>query len=230
MLRVFRALAAVAALGWAVPVPLGASGLQGPARVIDGDTLDIGGIRLRLQGIDAPERGQRCQDGAGGVWACGDWSGRALREALRGARLVCHDLGERTHGRIVARCDLDGRDLGALLVETGVVRACPRYAARHPHSRGYEQLESRAIARRVGLHAGTTPPLAGFCTDRSAAAVAVPASGCTIKGNISRGGERIYHLPDQRHYAATRIDPSRGERWFCSEAEARDAGWRRARR
>lgn len=230
MLRVLRALAAVAALVLAVPAPLGASGLQGPARVIDGDTLDIGGIRLRLHGVDAPERGQRCQDADGRDWACGDWSGRALREALREAALVCHDLGERTHGRIVARCDLDGQDLGALLVGAGVVRACPRYAARHPHSRGYEQIESRAIARRVGLHAGTTPPLAGFCMDRGAAAVAVPVSGCTIKGNISGRGERIYHLPEQRHYAATRIDPTRGERWFCSEAEARDAGWRPARR
>ena len=53
---------------------------------------------------------------------------------------------------------------------------------------------------------------------------------CRIKGNISRSGERIYHVPGGRWYEATRIDPLKGERWFCSEAEARAAGWRRSRR
>lgn len=59
----------------------------------------------------------------------------------------------------------------------------------------------------------------------------MPGSGCTIKGNINIDtGERIYHVPGQRTYDATRISPSYGERWFCSKAEARQAGWRRARR
>ncbi len=53
---------------------------------------------------------------------------------------------------------------------------------------------------------------------------------CLIKGNISRSGERIYHVPGGRWYDATRIDPRKGERWFCTEAEARAAGWRRAKR
>lgn len=58
----------------------------------------------------------------------------------------------------------------------------------------------------------------------------VPGSGCNIKGNISQNtGERIYHVPGQRYYDATRISVSYGERWFCSEDEARRAGWRRSR-
>jgi hypothetical protein len=57
-----------------------------------------------------------------------------------------------------------------------------------------------------------------------------PGSGCNIKGNISiNSGERIYHVPGQRRYRETKIRPEYGERWFCSEAEARQAGWRRAR-
>lgn len=51
---------------------------------------------------------------------------------------------------------------------------------------------------------------------------------CRIKGNISLDGERIYHVPGGEWYDKTRIDTSKGERWFCSEAEAREAGWRRA--
>jgi len=53
--------------------------------------------------------------------------------------------------------------------------------------------------------------------------------GCKIKGNIGGGG-KIYHVPGSEAYAKTRIDESRGERWFCSEAEARAAGWRAPRR
>ena len=63
--------------------------------------------------------------------------------------------------------------------------------------------------------------------------VMVVASGspsCDIKGNISASGEHIYHVPGQRYYDVTRISPGKGERWFCSEAEARAAGWRRSRR
>jgi len=55
-------------------------------------------------------------------------------------------------------------------------------------------------------------------------------SDCVIKGNISfNGGRRIYHLPGQADYDRTIIRPEYGERWFCSEQEALNAGWKRAR-
>jgi len=54
---------------------------------------------------------------------------------------------------------------------------------------------------------------------------------CDIKGNISyNGGERIFHIPGQRDYSGTRISYLDGERYFCSEDEARAAGWRKAGR
>ena len=53
--------------------------------------------------------------------------------------------------------------------------------------------------------------------------------GCNIKGNVNTRGERIYHVPGQKYYDKTRISASHGERWFCSEEEARAAGWRRSR-
>jgi len=56
-----------------------------------------------------------------------------------------------------------------------------------------------------------------------------PALGCDIKGNISRSGERIYHLPNQKFYSKTRINWLRGERYFCSESAALQAGWRRSK-
>ena len=55
------------------------------------------------------------------------------------------------------------------------------------------------------------------------------ANHCAIKGNINASGEHIYHMPGQAYYDRTEITPSKGERWFCSEAEARAAGWRRSK-
>ncbi|MDX8532469.1 hypothetical protein RFM41_29355 [Mesorhizobium sp. VK25A] len=54
--------------------------------------------------------------------------------------------------------------------------------------------------------------------------------GCVIKGNISlTTGEHIHHVPGQKYFSSTVITPSKGERWFCSEAEALAAGWRRSK-
>jgi endonuclease YncB( thermonuclease family) len=214
---------------------LASAGLQGRARVTDGDTFVVNGVTIRLQGVDAPEASARCRDAHGRGFACGDWATARTRDLIADRPLECRDLGERTHGRTVARCFLDGQDLAAQLIAQGIVLACPRYARTHPHSQDYERIEAQAIARRIGLHAGQTPDRAGFCQVAGSARQTVVsdtggASGCRIKGNISRSGERIYHLPGQRDYARTQIDTARGERWFCSEAEARAAGWRRAQR
>lgn len=56
-------------------------------------------------------------------------------------------------------------------------------------------------------------------------------SGCTIKGNVRKvGNRRVYHMPDSRNYEKMRMNPKRGDRWFCSEQEARDAGFMPAAR
>lgn len=52
---------------------------------------------------------------------------------------------------------------------------------------------------------------------------------CLIKGNISSSGEKIYHMPGQRYYDRTKINEGAGERWFCTEQEAVDAGWRKSK-
>lgn len=63
-----------------------------------------------------------------------------------------------------------------------------------------------------------------------AAEQAAPDQNCVIKGNISyRTGEKIYHLPGQKYYNATVISREHGERWFCSESAAKNAGWRKAK-
>jgi hypothetical protein len=55
------------------------------------------------------------------------------------------------------------------------------------------------------------------------------AVSCSIKGNVSASGERINHVPGQRYYDKTLVQLLKGERWLCSEDEAREAGWRKAK-
>ena len=56
-----------------------------------------------------------------------------------------------------------------------------------------------------------------------------PTSECVIKGNINSKGVKIYHVPGQQYYDETVITPSKGERYFCTEQEAIDAGWRKSK-
>jgi hypothetical protein len=74
-----------------------------------------------------------------------------------------------------------------------------------------------------------TYPIDGSPAEESHPAVA-QAQKCAIKGNLSRSGERIFHVPDGQFYSRTKIDEGAGERWFCSEQEAVAAGWRRSMR
>ncbi|HEY9670195.1 MAG TPA: cold shock domain-containing protein [Waterburya sp.] len=71
-----------------------------------------------------------------------------------------------------------------------------------------------------------------FSRSRSPSPVtSITKPGCTIKGNISIDtGNKIYHLPGMEDYESTVIDPTKGERWFCTESEAIANGWRKAPR
>jgi hypothetical protein len=100
------------------------------------------------------------------------------------------------------------------------------------HGEAYASVEREARAPSAACSQPDVPlgVQAGTWEGAQSAAQAERARACPIKGNISSGRIRIYHLPWQRDYASTRIDEAAGERWFCDEAEAERAGWRRAAR
>lgn len=128
-------------------------------------------------------------------------------------------VGQDAYERALGLCEVGGQDVNAEMVLAGWALAFRRYSDR------YAGEEEQAKQASAGMWAGTFDPPWEWRTR----IVAETASGdCTIKGNISRSGERIYHMPFQDHYDRTRISESAGERWFCSDSEARAAGWRRA--
>ena len=165
-----------------------------------------------------------------------------LERLVAGGRLSCEEVpGQRDrYGRRISRCTVGGADVAATLVTDGLAWAYRRY------SPDYVALEEGARARGRGVwQARTDAPWhvrrgtgrgrgeirgeargQGVATNRNDVDSPAPP-GCPIKGNLSAGG-RIYHVPGSRSYARTVIRTERGERWFCSETEARAAGWRRS--
>ena len=85
-----------------------------------------------------------------------------------------------------------------------------------------------AAAGIAAVAAAPAPPLLPEAATGGASGKEPPSPGCA-KENVTARRERIYHMPGGQSYEATRIDTAAGERWFCSEGEAQEAGWRRAR-
>jgi len=197
----------------------------GTARIIDGDTIDIEGQRIRLHGIDAPETFQTCiADDVS--WPCGRHSTAALVEFIDASPVRCEGEDADRYGRTIAVCYVRGVDIEAWMVANGWAMAYRKY------SLDYVDEETAAQDAQAGLWSGEFVPPWAWRRGERLQAVTVPdsASECTIKGNVSSSGERIFHVPDAQHYEETRISEQKGERWFCTEAEAIAAGWRKARR
>jgi len=197
--------------------------VAGPARIIDGDTLDIAGERVRLYGIDAPEAGQTCPGEKAATWHCGEAASRHLRELAQGA-VTCKARERDAYGRLIGTCFSGGRNINALMVREGYAWAFVKYAS------DYTGEEREAKAAKLGIWAASAPaqPAWDYRQQRWTSATETAPQGCAIKGNIS-GGDRIYHVPWSPWYDKVSISAERGERWFCNEAEAVAAGWRPAR-
>ena len=193
--------------------------LAGHARVIDGDTIAIGETRIRLEGIDAPESAQTCQRKWFGSWACGTAATAALASMIGDKPVACESHGLDKYGRTLATCFVDGRDINAQMVRQGHAWAFVRY------STSYVKEEALAKAESLGIWQGESQPAWDYRAKRWAAAEQKAPEGCAIKGNITKNG-KIYHMPWSPWYAQIKIEPDKGKRWFCSEAEALTAGWR----
>ena len=207
--------------------------IYGIAVAGDGDSFRIGETRFRLFGIDAPELAQTCSR-KGEQWACGEVASEQLAKLITGRDVRCISTGRDTFGRVLAKCTVGGTDVNRAMVAAGYAVAFRRY------STDYVSAENTARNNRRGIWSGTFEmPSEVRAASRQSAPVRRPApvassgpsrslasrsNSCTIKGNHSRRGEWIYHMPGMPYYEQTRP-----EAVFCSEAEALAAGYRRAR-
>jgi endonuclease YncB( thermonuclease family) len=201
----------------------------------DGDSLTVDAREVRLFGIDAPEFNQTCKRN-GVPWSCGAEAADRLSRLVTGREVRCKMINTDDYGRAVSRCNVGATDINAVMVESGYALAYRRY------STDYVAAEERAKAAKRGLWSGTfETPRAHRLEKRGQKAPRVRQSrpgarpmvgrstswanrsNCVIKGNQNRRGQFIYHLPGMPYY-----DQTRPEQIFCTEAEARVAGYRRA--
>jgi hypothetical protein len=143
-----------------------------------------------------------------------------MEDLIGASEVTCDALALDDYGRTLAICFADERELNRSMVSVGLAWAFRRY------SNDYVAEEETARAARLGVWQAMTEPPWDYRAHRWEVAVQEGPSGCPIKGNVNREGERIYHAPWSPWYDRTRIDTAQGEQWFCSEGEAVSAGWR----
>jgi endonuclease YncB( thermonuclease family) len=133
------------------PVQAGGE-IAGVASVVDPDTIEIHGQRIRLHGIDAPESSQTCLDAGGRTWRCGQRAALALQDLIGRRTVTCDERDVDRYGRVVGRCLLGEVDINEWLVAQGLALAYRRY------SLDYAAAEDQARGAGRGMWAGTFEP------------------------------------------------------------------------
>jgi endonuclease YncB( thermonuclease family) len=105
-----------------------AANLVGQASIIDGDTLEIHGARIRLWGVDAPESSQLCRGEDSLQYRCGAQAANDLDAFIAKRPVNCTPVTLDRYGRTVATCSVDGADLGEWLVRNGLALDWPQYS------------------------------------------------------------------------------------------------------
>jgi endonuclease YncB( thermonuclease family) len=122
--------------------------LTGHPRVVDGDTLAFGDAKVRMNGIDAPEKKQICQDRGGQAYRCGESARAVLNGQVGSVEVRCEGAQYDRYQRLIATCWKGTVDLNAWMVEQGWAVAFRRYSEVYVHQ------EDRARAGRAGMWAG----------------------------------------------------------------------------
>jgi micrococcal nuclease len=218
-------------------------------QVIDGDTIGVAvngrTYKVRYIGIDAPELGDLCYTEATRFNSYLVMSQGKIVYLERDTSEVDR------YDRLLRYVWITGPDkytmVNAELVAMGyaVAKSYPPDTKYQPFLTQMEQQAQQAglaLCRPTPIPTLTATPTV---TPTSKPETATPTSatpagcpqgcvtpppGCVIKGNISSStGEKIYHVSGQRYYEQTKIEPEKGERWFCTEEEAVANGWRKSK-
>lgn len=208
-------------------------------RIVDGDTLiiDYNGVeeRVRLIGVDTPES---VHPDATKNSEFGKIASDFSKKYLDGKEVTLElDVQERDkYGRILAYMYVGGQMYNKILLQEGMAKVAT-YPPNVRYVDDFKALEKTAREGNKGLWAYSsdsanistpTTPIVTPNNSTSSNQYTDESGNGLIKGNISSSGEKIYHMPGMRDYNKTKIDTSKGEKWFKTEQEALDAGFRKA--
>jgi len=206
-----------------LPVLSGPEPVAGRALAIGGDRLRIGNTVVRLSGVELPEANQLCGKPGGRQFRCGGFGAQALSRIIGGGTVSCSIEGQDGAGVSLGRCTRGDKEINAELVRQGQAFAESGLVLTR-----YSSEEKEAQAAKLGIWAaGESLRPAEWRTRVWDEAKRKAPDGCPIKGTIA-GNAKVYLLPWSPEYDRGRVQPSRGERWFCSESEATGAGWKPA--
>ena len=198
-------------------------GINGRGTAISGHLLRVGSDVVRLAGIEAPEATQPCFKADGRKWSCSASATSALSRLVRGKRISCDVSGTDDAGRKLATCRGGDTDIAAELVRGGHVFAESGFFA------SYTSDEDAARSAKAGIWQSENVRPAEWRKRSWEDAKRVAPDGCPIKGYV-RAASRFYAMPWSHDYDARSVRSFKGERWFCSEDEARAAGFKLASR
>jgi endonuclease YncB( thermonuclease family) len=194
----------------------------GRATVVAGDLLKVAGTTVRLSGVEAPEREQRCGR-ENNKWRCAEAAQSALLKVVSGRSVRCRLSGRDKAGHQLGYCSIDSVDINADLVRQGYA-----FAEGGRHS-PYAAQERDVRDTKAGMWIGDAQRPAEFRAKAWEEAKRRAPDGCPIKGQVT-GQERVYVLPGTPSYERLRVLTARGDRWFCSEQDAASAGFKAAQR
>lgn len=205
------------------------------AKVVDGDTIDlvINGKteRLRLIGINTPE----VVDPRKPVECFGREASDNAKKLLSGQEVrieVDPSQDDRDkYGRLLRYVwRRDGLFYNLEAIEDGFAYEYT-YQLPYRYQKEFKAAQKYAKDNEVGLWAKGVchKDESGYVLEAQSSSTSLKNNKCLIKGNIGSDSVKIYHLPECSYYKQTVIDESQGEKWFCSEAEAIAAGWRKAK-
>ncbi len=186
--------------------------------VIDGDTLVVDGQLVQLAGIDAPELGQRCFN-EGKSWRCGLEAALALRKLIAFGEVVCQ-ADESQPQTALANCSVADKDVATALLQQGYAIALPE--APSP----LQAAQNSARKGKFGIWRGDFVAPASWRDGVRLPGEKRDPQYCVIKGTINEKDQRVFYVPSDEGYDTIVIDPSRGERMFCSDDQAILRGWR----
>ncbi|MGL4396565.1 MAG: thermonuclease family protein [Hyphomicrobium sp.] len=206
---------------------------RGRASAVSGDTLRISGQSIALAGIEAPDEQYPCFNGKGRRWSCASSASNALSRMIRGRVVACELADASASSASVAsgggellrgHCRVGDKDIAAELVRGGHVFASDGDV------RIYGSDEDAARTARAGIWqvGDIDRPKAWRARVWDDAKRSAP-DGCPIKGLVKSGG-RVYAMPWSSGYSERSVKAVRGERWFCTEDEAKAAGFKPASR